>query len=80
MDEATLRALYLPPYKAAVDAGALSIMVSFSSWNGTKMHAHKYLLTDVLKGELGFKGFLISDFHGYGPGFAVLLRGDGHLD
>ena len=64
MDETTVRALFLPPYKAAVDAGALSIMVSFSSWNGTKMHAQKYLLTDVLKGELGFKGFLISDFLG----------------
>jgi beta-glucosidase len=37
-------------------------MVSFSSWNGTKMHANKYLLTDVLKGELGFKGFLVSDW------------------
>jgi beta-glucosidase len=64
MDEATVRALFLPPYKAAVDVGALSIMVSFSSWNGTKMHAEKHLLTDVLKGELGFKGFLISDFLG----------------
>jgi beta-glucosidase len=64
VDEATVRALFLPPYKAAVDAGALSIMVSYSSWNGTKMHAQKYLLTDVLKGELGFKGFLISDFLG----------------
>jgi beta-glucosidase len=64
VDEATMRALFLPPYQAAVDAGALSIMVSFSSWNGTRMHAQKYLLTDVLKGELGFKGFLISDFMG----------------
>jgi len=39
-----------------------SIMVSYSSWNGTKMSENKYLLTDVLKGELGFKGFLISDW------------------
>ncbi len=62
VDEAAVRALYLPPYKAAVDAGAMSIMVSFSSWNGTKMHAQKYLLTDVLKGELGFDGFLVSDW------------------
>jgi beta-glucosidase len=62
MDEATLRALFLPPYKAAIDAGARSIMVSFSSWNGTKMHAQKHLLTDVLKNELGFTGFLISDW------------------
>lgn len=64
VDEATLRELYLPPYQAAIDAGAQSIMVSFSSWNGTKMHAQQYLLTDVLKGELGFAGFLVSDWQG----------------
>jgi beta-glucosidase len=61
-DEATLRKLYLPPYRAAIKAGAGSIMVSYSSWNGQKMHGNKYLLTDVLKGELGFKGFLVSDW------------------
>jgi beta-glucosidase len=64
VDEATVRALYLPPYRAAVEAGAMSVMVSFSSWNGTKMHAQKYLITDVLKGELGFKGFVVSDWGG----------------
>ncbi len=62
VDEATLRAVHLSPYKAVVDAGAMSIMVSFSSWGGMKMHAQKYLLTDVLKGELGFEGFLVSDW------------------
>ena len=61
-DEATLRKLYLPPYEAAIKAGVGSIMVSYSSWNGQKMHGNKYLLTDVLKGELGFKGFLVSDW------------------
>lgn len=61
-DEAALREVFLVPYVAAVKAGVGSIMVSYSSWNGTKMHANKYLLTDVLKGELGFKGFLISDW------------------
>jgi len=61
-DEATLRKLYLPPYRAAIKAGAGSIMVSYSSWNGEKMHGNKYLLTDVLKGELGFQGFLVSDW------------------
>ncbi len=61
-DEATLRKLYLPPYRAAIKAGVGSIMVSYSSWNGLKMHANKYLLTDVLKGELGFQGFLVSDW------------------
>jgi beta-glucosidase len=63
-DEQTVRALYLPPYQAAVKAGAMSVMVSFSSWNGTKMHAQRYLITTVLKGELGFRGFVISDFGG----------------
>ncbi|HUM71117.1 MAG TPA: glycoside hydrolase family 3 N-terminal domain-containing protein, partial [Chloroflexota bacterium] len=62
VNEATLRTLYLPPYQAAVGAGAQSIMVSFSSWNGVKMHAQQYLLMDVLKGELGFEGFLVSDW------------------
>lgn len=61
-DEATIRKLFLPPYVDAVKAGAGSIMVSYSSWNGTKMHGNKHLLTDVLKGELGFKGFLVSDW------------------
>jgi beta-glucosidase len=61
-DEATLQKLYLPPYIEAVKAGVGSIMVSYSSWNGKKMHGNKHLLTDVLKGELGFKGFLISDW------------------
>ena len=61
-DEATIRRLYLPPYQAAIKAGVGSIMVSYSSWNGKKMHANKYLLTDVLKGELGFRGFLVSDW------------------
>ncbi len=61
-DEATLRKLYLPPYVAAIKAGVGSIMVSYSSWNGAKMHGNKYLLTDVLKGELGFQGFLVSDW------------------
>jgi beta-glucosidase len=64
VDEETIRSLFLPPYKAAVDAGAMSIMPSFSSWRGTKMHAQKYFLTHVLKGELGFQGFIVSDWGG----------------
>lgn len=60
--EEVLRALYLPPYQAAVEAGAMNVMASFSSWKGTKMHAQKYLLTDVLKNELGFDGFIVSDW------------------
>ena len=61
-DEATLRKLFLPPYAAAIKAGVGSIMVSYSSWNGKRMHGNKYLCTDVLKGELGFDGFLVSDW------------------
>ncbi|HEX2960715.1 MAG TPA: glycoside hydrolase family 3 N-terminal domain-containing protein [Ignavibacteriales bacterium] len=64
IDEETLRKVHLPGYIAAIKAGVGSIMVSFSSWNGVKMHSHKYLLTDVLKNELGFKGFLVSDWAG----------------
>lgn len=62
MDEATLREILLPPYIAAIEAGALTVMASYSSWNGLPMHAHDYLINDVLKGELGFTGFVVSDW------------------
>jgi beta-glucosidase len=62
MDEETLRETFLSPYAAAVDNGAMVIMTSFSSWNGVKMHAQAYLVNDVLKGELGFNGFVVSDW------------------
>jgi beta-glucosidase len=68
VDEATLRALHLPPYVAAIEAGARCIMISYSSWGGMKMHAQEYLIADVLKGEqpqgLGFDGFVVSDWGG----------------
>ncbi len=64
IDEATLRRVHLPPYQAAVDAGAASVMASFSSWNGAKMHANADLLTGVLRDELGFDGFVVSDWQG----------------
>ncbi len=64
INEATLRTRYLVPYQEAVDEGVLTVMASFSSWRGTKMHAQKYLLTDVLKDELGFQGFIVSDWGG----------------
>jgi beta-glucosidase len=60
--EAEMRSVHLPPFKAAVDAGAMAIMVSYSSFNGTKMSASAHWLTDVVKGELGFSGLLLSDF------------------
>lgn len=62
MDEATLRKIHLAPYLPSLKENVGSVMLSFSSWNGTKMHGHKQLVTDVLKGELGFKGFTISDW------------------
>ncbi|MCA9871981.1 MAG: glycoside hydrolase family 3 C-terminal domain-containing protein [Anaerolineae bacterium] len=64
IDEATLRAVHLPPYQAAVDAGVGSVMASFSSWNGVKMHANRDLLTGVLRDELGFEGLVVSDWQG----------------
>ena len=64
IDEATLRRVHLPPYQAAVDTGVGSVMASFSSWNGVKMHGNRDLLTGVLRDELGFEGFLVSDWQG----------------
>ena len=62
MTDAALRAIHLAPYTSAISRGVGSIMASFSSVNGTKMHASSALITTVLKGELGFTGFVISDW------------------
>ena len=64
ISEQELRAIHLPGYAAAVKAGVGSIMASYSAWNGERMHGQKFLLTDVLKGELGFQGFVVSDWEG----------------
>lgn len=61
-DEERLRRIHLAPYLPSIQAGVGTIMPSYSSWNGVKCSANKYLLTDVLKEELGFDGFLISDY------------------
>ena len=63
VDEATLRRIHLQGYYTAIQAGAGTIMPSYSSWNGVKVSASKRLLTDLLKGEMGFQGFLISDYN-----------------
>ena len=55
---------YLPPYQDAIDNGVLTVMASFNSFNGVNCHASKYLFTDLLKDELGFEGFVISDWRG----------------
>jgi beta-glucosidase len=60
--EDELRKIHLPGYAAAVKAGVATVMVSFSSWNGQPMHGNKRMITDVLKGELGFPGFVVTDW------------------
>lgn len=62
VDEETFRRVHLSTYPPVIKAGALSIMPSYSSWNGLKCSANRYLLTDVLKEEFNFEGFLISDW------------------
>jgi beta-glucosidase len=57
---------YLPPYKAAVDAGAGSFMSSFNTINGVPATANQWLLTDVLRKQWGFKGFVVSDYTSVG--------------
>ncbi|MEU4250979.1 glycoside hydrolase family 3 N-terminal domain-containing protein [Amycolatopsis sp. NPDC026612] len=64
LGEQELRAIHLPPFKAAVQRGVGSVMISYSSWNGVKMHAGSYLINDVLKKELGFTGIVVSDYNG----------------
>ena len=67
VDDATLRAVHLPPYAAAIKAGARVVMASFSSTSAGKVHGDRHLLTDLLKGELGFSGFVVSDWAGVDP-------------
>lgn len=64
MSEDELRAVHLAPYAQLIKDGVKSVMVSFSSYQGLKMHENKYLITDVLKGELGFDGFVVTDWEG----------------
>ncbi|MFT4204951.1 MAG: beta-glucosidase BglX [Chitinophagaceae bacterium] len=57
---------YLPPYKAAVDAGAVTVMNGFTTLDGIPVSANKFLATDVLKKKWGFEGFLVSDWNSFG--------------
>ena len=52
-------------YVQALGVGTQTVMASFSSWNGQKLHGHKYLLTDVLKGRMGFDGLIVGDWNGH---------------
>jgi beta-glucosidase len=62
VSEDVLREIFLPGYIKAIKSGVGSVMVSFNSWNGLKCHASKFLITDLLKGELKFDGFVVSDW------------------
>jgi beta-glucosidase len=62
LDEATFRRLAIEPYRPAIAAGVASVMVSYSSYQGARMTGSKKWITDVLKGELGFQGIVISDW------------------
>jgi beta-glucosidase len=64
--EAELVARHAAGYPAAIDAGALTVMASFSSWNGVKHHGNASLLTGVLKQRLGFAGLIVGDWNGHG--------------
>ena len=63
IDEATLKRVHLPGYVTTIQEGVASIMPSYSSWNGVKCSANHRLLTGILKNEMGFEGFLISDYN-----------------
>lgn len=63
--EAEILELHAAGYKPAFDAGVQTVMASFSSINGEKMHGSKHLLTDVLRGQMGFDGFVVGDWNGH---------------
>ena len=63
MSDVMLRQVYLPPYQAAIDAGAATMMSSFNSLNGVPATANHYTLTQILRAEWGFQGFVVSDYH-----------------
>ena len=62
MADSTLRNVYLPPFKMAIEAGVATVMPAFHSFNGVPCSANKYLLRDILRGELAFDGMTISDW------------------
>ena len=64
--ESELVAIHAQGYPPSIDAGILTVMASFSSWNGQKITGNKTLITDVLKGRMGFQGFVVSDWNAHG--------------
>lgn len=73
VDEATLARVHGAGYPPAVNAGVMTVMASYNSWNGAKMHGNQSLLTGVLKGRMGFDGFVVGDWNAHGqlPGCTV---------
>jgi len=66
VSEQELIRLHAQGYFTAIPAGVMTVMASYSSWRGRKMHGNDSLLTDVLKGQLGFQGFVVGDWNGHG--------------
>ncbi|WP_282796786.1 glycoside hydrolase family 3 N-terminal domain-containing protein [Streptomyces sp. CC224B] len=64
VSEARLRNLYLPPFRAALDAGAATVMASFNTVGGVPAHGNAHALTEILKHQWGFDGFVVSDWNG----------------
>jgi beta-glucosidase len=64
LTEEELKNIHLTGYKKAIEQNVATIMVSFSGWHGIKMHESKHFITDLLKGEMKFQGFVISDYEG----------------
>ena len=62
MSDRVLREVYLPPYKAAIDAGAATVMTSFNEIDGVPATGSAYLMTDILRGEWDFNGFVVTDY------------------
>jgi len=62
MSDRVLREVYFPPYKAAIDAGAATVMTSFNELDGVPASGNKFLMTDVLRNEWGFNGFVVTDY------------------
>jgi beta-glucosidase len=74
ISEQQLIALHTSGYVSTIDAGVMTVMASYSSWQGRKMHANRSLLTDVLKQRLGFQGAVVGDWNGHAqvPGCSVV--------
>jgi len=66
INEKELSKVHAAGYYSSIPAGVQTVMASFSSWQGRKLHGDKELLTDVLKGKMGFNGFVVGDWNGHG--------------